>query len=119
MYKIYGIKKCNTVQKALAWLDSNQIVYEFYDVKKELSQKLLNDWLHNLPDNLDFNTFVNKKGITFRGLTKKQKILTENIEGAIKIILEKPSLMKRPLITLKNKIVALGFEEDRYQKLFS
>jgi arsenate reductase len=119
MYKVYGIKNCNTVQKALAWLDLNQIDYEFHDVKKDLSQELLAGWLKNLPKNINFNLVVNKKGITFRGLTDKQKALTENMEGAIKVILEKPSVMKRPLITQKNKVIALGFEEDIYQKLFS
>ena len=34
MFKLYGIKNCNTVKKSVDWLHSKKIDFEFMDVKK-------------------------------------------------------------------------------------
>ncbi len=32
--KVFGLKKCSTCQKAVAWLDENDLKHSFSDVKE-------------------------------------------------------------------------------------
>lgn len=113
--KIYGIKNCNTVKSALDWLKKHQIDYEFHDYKtKGIEGGKLKQWIAQV----GWESLVNKKGTTWRQLDDKTKAKVTNQAEAIRLMLEKTSVIKRPLIENKDKVVALGFDEAEYADKF-
>lgn len=104
--KVYGIKNCDTVKKALKKLDASGVDYEFIDFKKSPPSKELikkaQSFLGELP--------VNKRGTTFRKFKEDYESATE--AGQIKLLMENSSAIKRPLVEIKSKIVAVGFKDD-------
>jgi len=113
MTTIYGIKNCDSVKKALKWLDNNNISYEFHDFKKQgLSPELLNQFV----EKSDWQTLINKRSTTFRNLAPSIKDnLTD--QAAFQAVIEQPTLLKRPVLAL-NEQLYVGFKEDQYQTLF-
>jgi|TARA_B110000967_G_scaffold207962_1_gene258684 arsenate reductase len=117
LLQVYGIKNCNTVKKSLDWLKENNCQYEFFDVKKGLLNKILmEDWIHSMKSNYTWESLVNKSGITWKQLSDKNKNGIVTSDDAIKIILSKPTIMKRPVITKKGKIITIGFDINLYEE---
>lgn len=106
--KIYGLKKCSTCQKALAWLDENKISYMFTDVKEvELKSTQAAKWSKALGG---WEKLVNRAGYTWRGLPPAETAnLTE--DKAVALALRNPSLIRRPLIEYPDGEVSVGFSE--------
>jgi len=104
--KVYGIRNCDTVKKALKKLDASGINYEFVDFKKTPPTKELIKraklFLGELP--------VNKRGTTFRKI--KNDYEKGNEATQVKLLIENSSAIKRPLVETKNKIIAVGFKDD-------
>lgn len=118
MLTIYGIKNCSTMKKAFVALDDAGIDYEFYDYKKQPPTKhLLTDWIANL----GMDTVLNKRGMTWRKLTDEQKQAAEADEkAAIALMIEKPSMIKRPILQGKHNrkaVLLVGFNVDEYASL--
>lgn len=118
MVKLFGIKNCSTVKKALNWLDENSIKYGFVDVKKNISKEDLSYWFNNLPEGLIPLSFVNQKGLTWRKLSPDLKEYIKSKDGIINLILQYPSVMKRPVLTKDNNVKILGYDESLYMKEF-
>lgn len=115
MYTVYGIKNCNTVKKALDWLEKNKVAFEFHDYKtKGADPAKLKNW----SSQVGWERLVNKKGTTWRQLDEKIQRNVTSEKTAIDLMQEKTSVIKRPLIESKNKVVALGFDETEYKKVF-
>ena len=112
MVKLFGIKNCSTVKKALNWLDENLIEYSFVDVKKNISKEDLSYWFNNLPEGLIPLSFVNQKGLTWRKLSPDLKEYIKSKDGIINLILQYPSVMKRPVLTKDNNVKILGYDES-------
>jgi arsenate reductase (glutaredoxin) len=115
-YIVYGIKNCDTIKKSLAWLKKKKISFEFHDYK---TQGITTDKLKEWCKQKGWESLVNKKGTTWRQLDEplKNKITAE--ASAILLMKDKTSLIKRPLIEYKGKIVTLGFDEEAYRKIFN
>lgn len=112
--KIYGIKNCSTVKKALDWLKENQIDFEFHDFKKVgISAEKLQEW----SDKVGYEKLLNKQGLTWKQLDADTKATIIGEKEALQLLYAKNSMIKRPVLELDNKIV-LGFDEEIYQKLF-
>jgi arsenate reductase (glutaredoxin) len=112
MYTVYGIKNCNTVKKGLDWLSKHKIEYQFHDYKKEgITKAKLKAWA----DQVGWEALVNKKGTTWRQLDAAVQANVTNAKNAIELMAEKTSVIKRPLIEVKNKVVLLGFDEAEYK----
>lgn len=93
MYTVYGIKNCNTVKKALDFLNQNQIEYTFHDYKKsgiELSK--IEEWLTQYP----WEDLVNKKGTTWKQIPESERPV--NQQEAVELMLSKTSVIKRPIV---------------------
>ena len=119
MFKIYGIKNCNTVKKSLDWLDGDKIKYEFLDVKKNtLKELIVEEWIKTLPDGSTWEKLINKSGLTWRKLNDEDKELAGNKKSIAKLIISKPMVMKRPVITKGNKVVSIGYDETEFSKIF-
>ncbi|MCA5003581.1 Spx/MgsR family RNA polymerase-binding regulatory protein [Sphingobacterium bovistauri] len=112
MLHVYGIKNCNTVKKALDWLNANNIEFTFHDYKKEPAQE---SKLHEWQKLISWESLVNKKGTTWKKLTTEQQAAVIDETSARVVLLANNSMIKRPLIELKNDLI-LGFDEQIYQQ---
>ncbi|SFS46809.1 ArsC family reductase [Sphingobacterium wenxiniae] len=111
MLHIYGIKNCNTVKKALTWLEGNGISYEFHDYKKEpATEEKLKQW----EKEVQWEALVNKKGTTWRKLSAEEQAQVVDAHTANQVLLQNNSMIKRPLIE-STKGIILGFDEKEYQ----
>lgn len=111
---VYGIKNCNTVKNALDWLKKNAVEIEFHDYKaKGISEAKLKQWSKQV----GWESLVNTRGTTWRQLDESIRAKVTNESAAIALMMEKTSVIKRPLIEKDNKVLALGFDEAAYKKL--
>lgn len=111
---IYGIKNCNTVKKALEWLKENHIDYTFHDFKKEqISAEKLQEWSQKI----GYEKLLNKQGLTWKQLDAETKATITGEKEALQLLLDKNSMIKRPVLEINDKIV-LGFKEEEYAMLF-
>ena len=108
---IYGIKNCDTMKKARTWLDSHGVAYEFHDYKAVGVEK---DKLKQWSDKVGWETLLNRAGTTFRKLDDAAKEGL-NESKAIALMLEQPSMIKRPVLDLGGKLV-VGFKPEIYAK---
>ena len=112
--KLYGIPNCNTVKKARTWLAENGIAIPFHDFKKQgVSEELLKTWLKQTR----WEKLVNRQGTTWRQLPDEAKAAVCDETSAIRLMLEKSSVIKRPVLEMDDTII-LGFDEAIYQTLF-
>jgi arsenate reductase len=108
---IYGIKNCDTMKKARAWLDGKGVAYVFHDYK---TAGIAKDRLKGWSDKLGWETLLNRAGTTFRKLPDADKEgLTE--KKALALMLAQPSMIKRPVLELGGKLV-VGFKPEIYEK---
>ncbi|HEX8059809.1 MAG TPA: ArsC family reductase [Cyclobacteriaceae bacterium] len=112
---VYGIKNCNTVKSAIDWLKKNNVDFEFHDYKsKGITASKLKEW----SGQVGWESLVNKRGTTWRQLDEAIQKKVTNEKSAIELMIGKTSVIKRPLIEDKGKVVVLGFDEDAYKKVF-
>jgi len=111
---LYGIKNCDTVKKTQKWLNENNISYQFHDFKTEgLSEELLS----NFVEKSNWEVMLNKRSTTFRNLPDDIKNnLTDTV--IFQAVLAQPTLLKRPLLLLDNKL-HVGFKALTYQEIFN
>jgi len=113
MTTIYGIKDCDTMKKAFKWLDDHGVEYEFHDFKKAgLDEKQLKTWVKQV----GWEALVNRRGLTWRKLPEAER---EGINEAraIKLMLANTSLVKRPVLANRKKLL-VGFKPDEYAAFF-
>lgn len=108
MLKLFGLRKCTTCQKAVAWLDENRLKYDFVDVKETpLDQEKVSGWAKALGG---WEKLINRAGYTWRGLPASETAdLTE--EKAVALAVRNPSLIRRPLIEYRDGTITVGFSD--------
>ena len=112
---LYGIPNCDQVKKARTWLDRNKVSYSFHDFKKAgISEALIQQWLQQV----GWETLVNRKGTTWRALSDGIKASITDAEAATGLMLESPSVIKRPVLCTTDA-VHVGFSDDLYQQIFT
>ena len=111
--KIHGIKNCDTMKKAFAWLDAHHIAFDFHDYKKEgVSATELARWI----DTAGWETMLNRAGTTCRALPDADRQdLTR--DKAIRLMVANPSMIKRPVLEVGDAL-EIGFRPERYAALF-
>lgn len=83
MYTVYGIPNCDTVKKALVWLEAHQIPFEFHNYKKQgITAAKLKNW----SSQLGWDVVLNKKSSTWRGLSPEVQATITNEKAAIKLL---------------------------------
>ena len=113
MITMYGIANCDTIKKARAWLDKHKVAYRFHDYKKAgIDKAALEGWVKTV----GWETLLNRAGTTFKKLPDADKEGTTE-KKAISLMLAQPSMIKRPVLDAKGKII-VGFKPEQYQALF-
>jgi Spx/MgsR family transcriptional regulator len=110
--KVYGIANCNTVKAVRAWLEARKLAYEFVDFKKAPpTADLLARWCKTF----GWETVLNRRGTTWRQLPPAVQAGVRDEKSAIALMLEKPTVIKRPIID-DGRPRLIGFDEARYAK---
>lgn len=110
MLKVYGIKNCDSVRKAIKYLKSHELAYEFIDFRETpVDQSLIDSWLKQV----DMKTLFNTRGATYRTLKLKELDLTE--EDKQLWLAKENMLIKRPVIEFDNKVI-VGYNESQYRE---
>ena len=110
MTTIYGIKNCDTMKKARAFLDGMGVAYDFHDYKTSgIDRARLEGWARAV----GWEVLLNRAGTTFRKLSDTEKEgLTES--KAIALMLAQPSMIKRPVLEVGGKLL-VGFRPEQYE----
>ena len=110
---IYGIKNCDTMKKARAWLGDHGVAYNFHDYKTQgIERELLEDWVRAVR----WETLLNRAGTTFRKLPETDKADLGEAK-AIALMLAQPSMIKRPVLNTGGELI-VGFNAATYEKTF-
>lgn len=112
MIKVYGIKNCDSVKKALKFFKNNNLEFELYDFKtQELPCQKIDEWLTQT----DIKTLFNARSTTYRNLKLKELDLNENEQA--QWLCKENLLIKRPVVEYEDTIL-VGFNEEIYQRSF-
>ena len=108
---IYGIKNCDTMKKVRAWLEKHGVDHIFHDNKTEgIDRERLEQWCKKV----GWETLLNRAGTTFRKLPETERA---NVDAgkAMKLMLEQPSMIKRPVLELGGGKLLVGFAPENYR----
>ena len=112
MIKVYGIKNCDSVKKALSFFKKHNLEYSLFDFKENaLPCENISTWLTQT----DIKTLFNARSTTYRNLKLKEKNLTE--QEQLEWLCKENLLIKRPVIEYKDKVI-VGFNEQNFQGIF-
>jgi len=112
---IYGIKNCDTMKKARAWLDAKGVAYAFHDYKVAgVERAKLAGWM----DKVGWETLLNRAGTTFRKLPDADR-RDLSAKKALALMLAQPSMIKRPVLELPDGKLLVGFKSDQYLDVIS
>ncbi|WP_456310301.1 ArsC family reductase [Serratia proteamaculans] len=111
LYKLYGIKNCDTIKKARKYLESQGVDYQFHDYRADgLDAALLQRFI----DTLGWQALLNTRGTTWRKLEESERNAVDNPATALKLMLAQPAIIKRPLLCAPDGSMLLGFSETTY-----
>jgi arsenate reductase (glutaredoxin) len=109
---IYGIKNCDTMKRARAWLDQRGIEYSFHDYKTAGIER---DRLERWSKKVGWEALLNRNGTTFRQLPDKDKSSLD-AGKALSLMLAQPSMIKRPVLELGGGKLLVGFSPELYER---
>ncbi len=111
---LYGIPNCDQVKKARTWLDAHAAPHVFHDFKKAgVSRAMIDVWLGAVA----WEVLVNRKGTTWRALDDARKGAVIDAASATELMLESPSIIKRPVLCTGGKTY-VAFSDELYQQIF-
>ena len=109
MLRIYGIKNCDTMKSAFAWLDAHGVAYEFIDYKRnDLAQEHLPDWNQRA----GWETLLNRRGMMWKRLSDEERSDIDESK-ALALMADYPTLIRRPVLDT-GKALLVGFDPERY-----
>lgn len=103
--KIYGIRNCDNVKKALKYLINKDIPHQYIDLRTD---SISENEFKTMLDVIGLEILINKRSTTFRSLTEYEK---NNIN--YELVLKFPTLIKRPVL-VQDKRIMVGFNEKEY-----
>ncbi|QCF26446.1 ArsC family reductase [Hydrocarboniclastica marina] len=110
MITVFGIKNCDTIKKTKAWLEANEVPYQFHDYRKDGIDQAL---LERLESRLGWEALLNRRGTTWR---KLPETVRDNIDrqSALAAMLEQPAMIKRPIV-IDDNIASIGFDAANWE----
>ncbi|MCB1801633.1 MAG: ArsC family reductase [Gammaproteobacteria bacterium] len=113
MVTLYGIPNCDTMKKARAWLQEHAIDYDFHDYKKAgIDETTLRGWVAEL----GWQPLLNTRGMMWRKVPQTVRDAIDE-ESAIGLMLETPSIIKRPVLVHGGQHF-VGFKPEQYAAIF-
>lgn len=113
---LYGIPNCDTVKKAVHFLNVQSVNFSFHNFKIDgLESSILKSWCQQV----GWEKLVNKKSATWRGLSSEIQNSITNEDSAISVMLKNSSLIKRPVLVENGKVLCIGFDETGYLNLLN
>jgi len=112
--KLYGIKNCDTVKRARAWLEQHGLAYEFHDFRQDgLDETMIRRWQATV----SIDTLLNRRGTTWRNLdtSLRDNLAAEDIPA---LLVSHPTLVKRPVLE-RDDDVMVGFSDKGYSSFFA
>jgi arsenate reductase len=110
---VYGIRNCDTVKKARAWLNGRGVGYDFHDYKLAgIDEARLRGWIGQV----GWERLLNRAGTTFRKLADSEKEGIDE-ERAVRLMLAQPSMIRRPVVEVGGDLI-VGFDAGRYEAAF-
>lgn len=110
---LYGLRNCDSVRKARAWLQARGIEVAFHDFRVQgLQEARLRHWCAAV----GWERLLNRAGTTFRGLPESQRQAVD-AERAVALMLAQPALIKRPVLEHDGQVL-VGFDAARYAALW-
>ena len=111
---VYGIPNCNTVKKARTWLDEQGQPFAFHDYKKQgVPADRLDAWIKQV----GWEVLVNRQGTTWRQLDDVTKAGVVDAASARALMLDKASVIKRPVIEQTGRVLVVGFDDKKVAEL--
>jgi len=115
MITIYGIPNCNTIKKTRSWFEQHHIPYSFHDYRKDgITREKLRAWCREV----NWEKLLNRQSTSWRKLDPETQAGITTAAKAITVLLEHPTLIKRPVIEKDDSIVQVGFDEEMMEKVF-
>ncbi|MGP4123306.1 MAG: ArsC family reductase [Sodalis sp. (in: enterobacteria)] len=111
--RLYGIKNCDTIKKAIRWLDEQQVPYRFHDYRDNGFNV---DLLQRFIELLGWQSLLNTRGSPWRKLSDQQYAEAGNARGAASMMLKQPVIIKRPLLQIADGPLLLGFSLQDFQQ---
>ena len=112
MVRIYGIKNCDTMKKAFAWLEKHKLAYEFHDYKKAgVPPGKLSEWAVKA----GWEKLVNSRGPTWRKIPEGEKTGLDQ-RKALALLEKNPSAIKRPIVEAGARLL-VGFDPAQFERL--
>jgi arsenate reductase len=108
--KLHGIANCDTVRNARAWLDAHGVAYDWIDFRKAPPSA---DDLARWCKAVGWETLLNRRGTTWRGLDEATKAAVTDAQSALAVMLAHPTLIKRPVLETGHEVV-VGYSADDY-----
>lgn len=109
--KLYGFRSCDTVRKAMTWLDANGVAYDFFDYRKQaLDPKTVDGWFRRA----GWETVFNRNSTTFKELPEAEKSGIDE-KRARQMILAETNLIKRPVLDAGGALL-VGFKADAWAR---
>lgn len=113
MITVYGIPNCDKVRKTRKWLREQAVTHEFHDFRREgVDAALLREWINQL----GCEALLNRRGTTWRQLNDAERQQADSDEGAIQLMQSNPSLIRRPVVERRGRIVC-GFDPQQLRNL--
>jgi len=110
--KLYGMTNCMKTLKAIEWLSAKGITFKFLDIRKVgIEEDKILEWAGKA----GFSTFLNKQIPTWTHLYPKERVLALNEKYAIRLMVQKPALVKRPILEYGEKLL-FGFDEQSWKQ---
>lgn len=111
---VYGIKNCNTMKKTFNFLESEGIEYVFNDYKKTNPSE---EFLQRVIEKKGLSSIINKKGTTYKKASDEEKQQLEEIDTAIPLLIQKSSMIKRPILQSEPGQFIIGYDEDQIRAM--
>jgi Spx/MgsR family transcriptional regulator len=115
MYTMYGLPYCDATRLAMEWFKAHNLPFMLHDYKTQgITATELNRWCSQA----GWETILNKRSTTWRSLDAAAQAAITTQAKAVEAMVQHTSLIKRPVIVLNGKVMAVGVNEKKYTAIF-
>lgn len=115
MYTVFGIPNCDTTRKVMKWLETAGVRFKLHDYKTAgINKATLESWVGQV----GLEPIFNKRNTTWKELSPADQAAAATTTGAMGIMMQHNSIIKRPVIEKNGRVVAVGFDEKKYKEIF-